>query len=151
MQVINLLVNNSPNSLKMKIIILLLTIIFGGFVFGQETMQEKSIITSETVYEKVDKDAEFPGGINAFRNLYTQYFKPEKLQYTPNRIIKTEVRFIIEIDGTINEITAVGENKKFNKEAARAVSEIKQKWEPAIIDGKPVRQRYKLPLTMSFE
>lgn len=134
----------------MKRFIILFAIIFSGFVFGQETTQKQSNISSETIHEKVDKDAEFPGGLNALRTLFSQKFDVESFFSNSNRVLKTEISFIVEIDGTISDINAIGNNKTFNKEAIKAVSKVKEKWVPALINDEKVRQRFKLPFEMNM-
>ena len=65
--------------------------------------------------------------------------------------LKTTVTFIVERDGSISDVKASGSNSDFNSEAVRTVKSIKSKWVPAKINGQPVRQRFRLPLTMNFE
>jgi hypothetical protein len=45
----------------------ILFVYFTGFSFGQNSRAKNS---PHEIYEKVDKDATFPGGLNAFRNIF---------------------------------------------------------------------------------
>ena len=104
---------------------------------------------SSEVYESVDQDAEFLGSLNSFRNKISENINTRSLR--GEGTIKATISFIIERDGSITDVKVSGSNSDFNKEAEKAVKSIKTRWIPAKINGFPVRQRYKIPLTMNFE
>ena len=113
-------------------------------------VESKAPSTTE-VYESVDQDAEFPGGgLGAFRNKFSENFDTGAMEGGEGTI-KATVTFIIERDGSITDIKVQGGNSDFNQEAIRTVKSIRTKWKPAKINDQPVRQRYKMPLTMNFE
>ncbi len=99
---------------------------------------------------KVDIEADFNGGINAFRNKVVQNFDTDTFAGT-GELIKTTVTFIVEKDGTISAINADGNNSNFNREAESTIKNIKGKWNPAKLDGQNVRSYFKFPITMQFE
>ena len=121
-------------------------------IFSQEVAsanQEKTDINN-TIYEDIPDKAEFPGGINAFRNNFSQTFKAGKVNGRGQ--IKSEVRFVVDQQGLITDITTIGENKSMNKEMERTIKAMsKTKWIPAKIDGQPVKFRFKLPITINLE
>ena len=102
------------------------------------------------VYESVDQDAEFPGSLNAFRGKFSENFDTGAMEGGEGTI-KANVTFIVERDGSVTDVKVSGPNSDFNREAERTVKSIRTKWTPAKINGQPVRQRYKLPVTMNFE
>ena len=112
-------------------------------------VESKAPSTTE-VYESVDQEAEFPGSLNSFRNKIAENFDNSAMEGGEGTL-KTTVTFIVERDGTISDVKASGSNSDFNSEAVRTVKSIKTKWVPAKINGQPVRQRFRLPLTMNFE
>ena len=113
-------------------------------------VESKAPSTTE-VYESVDQEAEFPGGgISAFRGKFQENFDTGAMEGGEGTI-KATVTFIIERDGSISDVKASGSNPDFNSEAVRTVKSIRTKWVPAKINGQPVRQRFRLPLTMNFE
>ena len=112
-------------------------------------VESKAPSTTE-VYESVDQEAEFPGSLNSFRNKIAENFDNSAMEGGEGTL-KTTVTFIVERDGTISDVKATGPNSDFNSEAVRTVKSIKSKWVPAKINGQPVRQRFRLPLTMNFE
>ena len=112
-------------------------------------VESKAPSTTE-VYESVDQEAEFPGSLNSFRNKIGENFDNSAMEGGEGTL-KTTVTFIVERDGTISDVKASGSNPDFNSEAVRTVKSIRTKWVPAKINGQPVRQRFRLPLTMNFE
>ena len=112
-------------------------------------VESKAPSTTE-VYESVDQEAEFPGSLNSFRNKIHENFDNSAMEGGEGTL-KTTVTFIVERDGSISDVKASGSNSDFNSEAVRTVKSIRTKWVPAKINGQPVRQRFRLPLTMNFE
>ena len=113
-------------------------------------VESKAPSTTE-VYESVDQDAEFPGGgLSAFRTKFSENFDTSAMEGGEGTI-KATVTFIVERDGSITDIKVQGGNSDFNQEATRTVKSVKTKWKPAKINDQPVRQRYKMPITMNFE
>ena len=112
-------------------------------------VESKAPSTTE-VYESVDQEAEFPGSLNSFRNKIAENFDNSAMEGGEGTL-KATVTFIVERDGSISDVKATGSNSDFNSEAVRTVKSIKTKWVPAKINGQPVRQRFRLPLTMNFE
>ncbi|RMZ61219.1 hypothetical protein D1632_02945 [Chryseobacterium nematophagum] len=117
------------------------------------TLQNKNIITKNTddkVPYTTDKSADYPGGVDALRKEVAHLFYGGSVySETPN--IKTNVKFIVEKDGSISNVKAEGENFTFNRQAEIAIYSISEKFSPAVINGTPVRYRFNLPLTFSFK
>ncbi|MFL9834088.1 energy transducer TonB [Chryseobacterium terrae] len=119
-------------------------------VAGTTELQELDLKKEKSeIFSKVEKLAEFPGGINVFRQKFAKNFKEKNVISKGKE--KCELTFVIERDGTLTDIKASGTNESFNKEAIRAASKIKGKWNPATIDGQKVRCRFRVPLNINFE
>lgn len=114
------------------------------------TAEVKPQVSETQVYTEVEQLAEFPGGINAFRNKVSSGFDTSVMEGDEGTV-KTEVTFIVERDGSITDVKASGSNSDFNAEAVRTVKGVKNKWTPAKINGQAVRYRFRMPLTMQFE
>ena len=142
-------------------------ILFFGVVCAQE--KPKSQPTKET--EKVsasDLTPDFPeGGTYGFQRLLASIIDPNKInQYehlpmevqekikknnaAPDITLTANLTFIVEIDGTLSNISAKGENQSFNKEIERAVKSIQTKWIPREANGKKIRFRMNFPLKMIY-
>ncbi|MFL9834916.1 energy transducer TonB [Chryseobacterium terrae] len=111
------------------------------------TAEVKPQVSETQVYSEVEQTAEFPGGINAFRKKVGENFDSSAIEGADG-VVKGEVTFVVERDGSITDIKVSGKNSDFNAEAVRTVKSIKNKWAPAKINGQTVRYRYRLPLAM---
>ncbi|WP_407402031.1 energy transducer TonB [Chryseobacterium sp.] len=114
------------------------------------TAEVKPQVSDTQVYSEVEQTAEFPGGINAFRNKVSGNFDGSAMNGDEGTV-KTEITFVVERDGSITDVKANGKNADFNAEAVRTIKSVKNKWTPAKINGQSVRYRFRLPLTMNFE
>ena len=145
----------------MKKFIVLTAVFFMGVFFAQEPIKNLSkedipievanLVDISTVTFMIDTEPSFPGGMSAFRKEFSQNFNTFALEKTDGGTLKTVVYYVVEVDGSILYVKAIGENESFNKEAIRAVTKIKEKWIPATINGQAVRERFKIPLTINFE
>ncbi|SUX47753.1 energy transducer TonB [Chryseobacterium indoltheticum] len=111
------------------------------------TAEVKPQVSETQVYNEVEQTAEFPGGINAFRKKVQDNFDSSAIEGADG-IVRGEITFVVERDGSITDIKVNGKNSDFNSEAVRTVKSIKNKWAPAKINGKAVRYRYRLPMAM---
>ena len=154
----------------------LAAVLFFGVVCAQETPKSLPVKSTEDkniVLNYVDKEAVFPdGGVNGFRNLLASKVNTNKINEYEN-LSKEEVKknkklisqkkpiskttissvltFIVELDGTISDISAKGENQSFNEEIERAVKSIQTKWIPAEVKGEKVRSKYYVPVKITIE
>ena len=141
-------------------------ILFFGVVCAQE--KPKSPPTKDT--EKVrDVDVDFPeGGTYGFQRLLISIIDPNKInQYehlpmevqekikktnaAPDITLTANLAFTVELDGTLSDISAKGENQSFNEEIERAVKSIQTKWIPAEVKGEKVRSKYYVPVKIMVE
>ena len=134
----------------MRKLILLFTLSFSGFVFGQV---KDTIIDGKKVkiYYSKDKDAEFPEGFEVFKKLIMKNFDTSKVKYKKKGRIFTVIVFVVQKDGSLGDFSVSGENKQFNKEALNAIKKVDVKWSPALINNLPARQRFKVPLYLTFD
>ena len=149
---------------------ILVSVLFFGMAFAQETPKPK---LEKTANYPVTIDPDFPdGGINRFRQLVASKFNIDKvnpyqhlpIEYvkkiqqmilqnkpTPDIQLMTTVKFIVEPDGSLSNISAKGENQSFNEEIERAVKSIQTKWIPAEVKGEKVRSKYYVPVKITVE
>ena len=130
--------------------IIIFTLIFNVFVFGQV---KDTIIDGKKVeiYSSIDKDAEFPEGFEVFKKLIMKNFDTSKVKYKKKGRIFTVIVFVVQKDGSLGDFSVSGENKQFNKEALNAIKKVDVKWSPALINNLPARQRFKVPLYLTFD
>lgn len=97
----------------------------------------------------LDKQPEFPGGISKFYAYISRKFESPEIDEVKN--IRIFVYFVVEKDGSMTDIQ-VKNNPGYGleKEAIRVLKSLKTKWTPGIIDSKPVRTAYNLPITVQM-
>ena len=134
----------------MNKIIIIFTLILNSFVFGQV---KDTIIDGKKVeiYYNIDRDAEFPEGFEVFKKLIMKNFDTSKVNYKKKGRISTVIVFVVQKDGSLADFSVSGENKQFNKEALNAIKKVDVKWSPALINNLPARQRFKVPLYLTFD
>lgn len=120
----------------------------GGIVDGVVTAAVIPVMNTEVFKPfELDKNPEFPGGLNAFLQFVgTNFNSPdEELDQT----LKIYVSFVVEVDGTMTHIE-VKRDPGFGlaAEAIRVLKSIKTKWEPGRKDGVAVRAFYNLPISV---
>jgi len=130
----------------MKKILIMFLFLSSAVAFAQISAENVGEVAAQ---ENVGKPAEFPGGINEFRNLLMKNFRSEKLKIDKG-IVKTTVVFVINEDGSVTDIKALGGDEMMNVESVRAVSKIKIKWTPAELNGEKVKYNFTMPFTMNF-
>ena len=148
---------------------ILVSVLFFGMACAQETPKP---LPEKTATYPVTIAPDFPdGGINGFRELVVSKFNTDKvnpyqhlpIEYvkkiqqmilqnkpTPDILLMTTVKFIVEPDGSMSDISAKGENQSFNEEAELAVKAIQVKWIPGEANGKKIRSLYSMPIKMIY-
>ena len=95
----------------------------------------------------LDKQPTFPGGMKRFYTYVAQNFKTPEEQLS--NTIKVYVSFVIEKDGTMTDIQVMrNPGYGLDREAIRVLKSLKTKWTPGILNGKPVRTAYNLPIVV---
>ncbi|MFL9835591.1 M56 family metallopeptidase [Chryseobacterium terrae] len=135
-----------------------------AIIKGKDTIPVKKNIEAKTAETKAQgistaveavaanlTPAEYPGGVNELRKKVAKNFNSAIFDNSTG-LIKSTITFVVDKNGSVSDLKAVGENKKFNNEALRVTKEANENitWKPATKDGEPVAYRYNLPLAMQF-
>ena len=119
---------------------------------GKEIVKETPAKSNPNeIVKNVDVEADFIGGVNAFRTKVLQNFDSSVVENETGEVVKAVVTFVVERDGTISNIKVSGANIDFNKEAEKTIKGIKGKWNPAKFQGENVRSYFRFPISMQFE
>ena len=98
----------------------------------------------------LDKMPEFPGGMSKFYTYVGNNFNRPELD--TDRTMRVYVSFVIEKDGSMTDIIVKQDpGYGLGKEAIRVLKSLKTKWTPGMINSKPVRTAYNLPITIKIE
>ncbi|WP_418263768.1 energy transducer TonB [Flavobacterium faecale] len=97
----------------------------------------------------LDKQPTFPGGIEKFYSFVGRNFETPEIN--DEKSIRIMVYFVVEKDGSMTDIQ-VKNNPGYGlaQEAIRVLKSLKTKWSPGIIESKPVRTAYTLPITIQM-
>lgn len=95
-------------------------------------------------------NAKYPGGFDLMRKQIINLFYADAI-LADHKMMKTELLFVVEKDGSISSVKAEGENFTFNRQAEIAFYLLPEKFSPAAINGTAIRYRFRLPLAMDFE
>ena len=131
-----------------KLIILSLMALFGlTTVSAQKTVVAQK---NQKVFDVVEQMPEYPGGIQALFEYLSQnvkYPSDAENQKVEGRVIAT---FIVETDGTINNVEVVKPVfPSLDAEAIRVLSGM-PKWTPGKQSGKEVRVKYTVPINFNL-
>ncbi|MDR3024315.1 hypothetical protein [Chryseobacterium sp.] len=100
-------------------------------------------------FSDAEKIADYPGGLNSLRQEVANLLYVDGVN-SVEKMIKTDVDFIVEKDGTVSNVHAQGDNFTFNRQAEIALYSLAEKFSPAMIKGDPTTYRFKLPLTLTI-
>jgi hypothetical protein len=112
-------------------------------------IKSPNLENSKTDFQQTDKTAEYPGGLDVLRTTIGSVFYDNSLY--DQKTVKTNIRFVVERDGSVTNVVASGDNPSFNRQAEIAVYLLPEKFYPGSLNGNLVRSMFRLPLTMNFE
>lgn len=101
-------------------------------------------IPTNKLFEVVEEMPEFPGGYSAMNKFITNNIKiPEYAMPLEGKVF---VRFIVDVDGSITNVSVLkGLHKDYDNAAVKVVSKM-PKWKPGKQAGKAVRVQYEIPI-----
>jgi len=98
----------------------------------------------------LDKSPEFPGGMKKFYSYVGNNFAKPDIEGLET--IRISVAFVIEKDGSLTDIRVLKDpGYGLGQEAVRVLKSLKTKWTPGILNGKPMRTAYTLPIMIKSE
>jgi len=105
---------------------------------------------ADTVYYPFERDPTFPEGMGKLYEYLTENTRYPQEAAKDSVEGKVFVQFVVERDGSINQVTVVkGVNPYLDKEAYRLVTQM-PKWIPGMQDGEALRIRYVLPISFKM-
>lgn len=139
----------------------LLPIVIFISVFAKAQSADSAILVSTgplnqtdsiKIFEKVEVEAQFPGGLPAWRTYLMQNMQMDKIMAAvPRRQKHWEqqaiVQFIVGKDGTISNISIINNVTPQVAKEARRIIAASPRWEPAMQNGRAVKAYRKQPIT----
>lgn len=120
------------------------------FSCGVAFSQTEKTTSQDSILVVIDEPAEFPGGINQFHQYLVKNMRYPKEAQRLGVEGRVFVQFIVEKDGTINEVKVVkGIGAGCDAESIRVISEMPN-WIPGKDNGEVVRQKMIQALQFKF-
>ena len=133
--------------MKKIIFVLFIMLLFIKENFAQTNIPNQKPI----IFEDVQQEAQFPGGLDSLKNYFQNNIKYPKKAIRKNIEGAVQIQFDICTDGTLCDYKVIKSvDKKLDEEALRVVKAMPN-WKPAKQNGKAVKSRYKLPVTFILE
>ena len=113
-------------------------------------IEEEEEEDEQVIFQVVENDPEFPGGIEALMKYLQQNIKYPQLARENNITGKVYVTFVVERDGSVTGVRVLRDiGGGCGQEAVRVVKSM-PKWTPGKQRGKAVRVQYNLPVNFSL-
>lgn len=115
--------------------------------------EEKVAVEDNQVYDfvSIEKQPEFPGGINKFYAYVGKNLKYPSMAVENNVQGKVFLSFVVEKDGKLTDITVTrGLGSGTDEEAVRVLKS-SPRWTPGIQNGKPVRVKYNININFTLQ
>ncbi|HYH16576.1 MAG TPA: energy transducer TonB, partial [Flavisolibacter sp.] len=101
---------------------------------------------SEPVFDPLEVQPAFPGGVEAWRNFLSKYLQaPDELEAGERRTV--QVRFMVSATGEVTDFAIVqSAGTSFDREVLRVMKKM-PKWTPAIQNGHHIAVSFVQPVT----
>ena len=121
-----------------------------AFTLNLNAQVDKPDNDADVVSTIVDKEASYPGGIEALNTFLARNIIYPTLAKQKNIQGKVIISFIIEKNGSISNIKIVKDIGEGCGEEGVRIVKLMPKWKPAKQRGKTVRQQFNLPVMFSL-
>lgn len=111
---------------------------------------QQTFLRANPLKSDLSSNAKYPGGFNLMRQQIIDLFYTNAI-LSDHKVMKVDLLFVVEEDGSISSVKAEGDNFTFNRQAEIALYLLPEKFSPAVINGKTIRYRFRLPLSMNFD
>ncbi len=104
----------------------------------------------DEIFEIVEEEAEFPGGMEALMNFLRKNTKYPPMAQEAGIQGRVYVQFVVRKDGKIDDVQVIRKvNPALDKEAVRVVKSMPN-WQPGKQRGKAVSSRFRLPVVFKL-
>ena len=115
-------------------------------------VEEEAEGEDETIFQVVEQQAEFPGGMQALYKYLGDNIQYPRVSRENNSQGRVFIRFVVNSDGSIQDAEVIKSSGDvyLDKEAVRVVAGM-PKWKPGMHSGKPVRVYYTVPVMFRLQ
>lgn len=139
-------------AIKQKLVTtILIMVVSMGYMSAQSSVTVKKAETDTLktidVFETVDENPEFPGGLPALQAFLSENLHYSKEAWTNGIEGRVLVQFVVAKDGSIDNVNIIQKvHPLLDAEAVRVVN-MMPRWQPGKKDEKVVRVKFTLPIT----
>ncbi len=135
--------------MKQKLFFIMFAL-FATHAMGYAQEDSTTAKTETSVESVVEKQPEFPGGMNALMQYLLRSIRYPAICQQQGIQGRVVVQFVVDADGSITDIQVVKRvNPHLDKEAVRVVSAM-PKWIPGMQNGENVRTKFTLPVSFKL-
>ncbi|MHC5354298.1 energy transducer TonB [Myroides sp. LJL115] len=121
-----------------------------GDATGDANKDDVPEVDVNQIFDAVQQTAQYPGGMGAFNKLFISRFRTPDID-SGTKQIRVIVQFIVEVDGSLTDIKVLRDpGYGVGKEAIRVLNAM-PKWSAAQQNGRNVRSRFTLPITIRVQ
>lgn len=102
------------------------------------------------VYEAVEQEPAFPGGLAAFNSFLARTIKYPAVDRNNKISGKVYITFVVEMDGSLTDIKALRGPSETLKQEAISALKASPKWKPGVQNGQAVRVQYTVPVNFAL-
>lgn len=118
---------------------------------AQVTVEDEEEEVEDEIFQVVEQDPEYPGGVDALYKFIQQNLKYPQLAKENNITGRVFVQFVVEKDGSVSNVKAARDiGGGCGAEAVRVIKSM-PKWTPGKQRGKAVRAAYTLPVNFVLQ
>jgi hypothetical protein len=132
--------------MRLNLIMSFLFLLFSLNLFSQTADNRDSALQ---IFEKVEIEASFPGGIEAWRNFLVTNLNPSVPvdNGAPNGLYTVIVQFIVNKEGRISDIKPLTNQGYGMEQEVVRIMKMSGLWNPALMNNKPVNAYRKQPVS----
>lgn len=118
---------------------------------SKEKTPNSSEQNNSQIYEVVDRQPSFPGGVDRLKEWLKQHLQYPSYAQEHGIQGRVLLQFVVNADGSICDITILQSvQRDIDNEAIRVVATM-PRWYPGYLNGKAVRVRFTLPVTFKLK
>jgi Gram-negative bacterial TonB protein C-terminal len=130
-----------------------LLLFIGKENFAQQTPVADTAIADTTIFKKVEIEADFPGGVQAWKKYLEKNLNAavpgEK--GAPDGMYQVMVEFVVNKIGWVSDIKPITSHGYGMEQEVMRIIKKSGAWNPAIQDGRPVKAYRKQPVTFVIQ
>ncbi len=136
-----------------KILLIVFIFVMSQSCFSQDVPPPDTIEVNGKIFERVEVEASYSGGIDAWRNFLQKTLKPEVPTDNSAPIGKYTVivQFIVMKDGTIGDLMPLTNHGYGMEQEVIRTLKLSGQWTPAMQNGRMVKAYRKQPITFQVE